>query len=73
MASAAPAPPTILESILLWSANRPDWQRDALRRIVQKRKLDETDITELATASANTVSRNPTVPWPYKPTGIRPR
>jgi energy-coupling factor transporter ATP-binding protein EcfA2 len=47
MPTSATAPLTILESILLWSANRPDWQRDALRRIVQKGKLDETDITEL--------------------------
>ncbi|MGB8733939.1 MAG: hypothetical protein WCC99_22000 [Candidatus Sulfotelmatobacter sp.] len=42
-------PPTILESILLWSLDRPQWQRDALRRIVAKGQLGETDIVELAT------------------------
>ena len=42
------APPkTVLESILEWSADRPGWQRDALRRIVQKGRLDDTDIAEL--------------------------
>ncbi len=45
---AAP-PPTILESILAWSMDRPEWQRDALRRIVQKGKLEDSDIIELAT------------------------
>ena len=42
------APPkTVLEWILEWSADRPGWQRDALRRIVQKGRLDDTDIAEL--------------------------
>ena len=38
---------TVLETILEWSEDRPDWQRDALRRIVLKGYLDETDIKEL--------------------------
>ena len=33
--------------LLAWSENRPAWQRDALRRLVQKGKLDEQDIDEL--------------------------
>jgi energy-coupling factor transporter ATP-binding protein EcfA2 len=37
-----------LNRILQWSADRPNWQRDALRRIVEKGKLDDTDIAELA-------------------------
>jgi AAA domain len=36
-----------LHEILQWSASRPDWQRDALRRIVEKGNLDSTDIEEL--------------------------
>lgn len=36
-----------LEIILEWSQNRPEWQRDALRRIVAGGALQETDIQEL--------------------------
>jgi energy-coupling factor transporter ATP-binding protein EcfA2 len=43
-----PLPKTVLEMILDWSQERPDWQRDALRRIVQAQKLTDTDISELA-------------------------
>lgn len=39
--------PTVLDSILEWSLDRPNWQRDAIRRIVLNGKLDETDIAEL--------------------------
>jgi len=38
---------TVLESILDWSEDRPAWQRDALRRIVAKGRLDHTEISEL--------------------------
>lgn len=38
---------SILEIILKWSADRPLWQRDALRRIVSKGKLGDADIQEL--------------------------
>jgi hypothetical protein len=37
-------PKTVLETILDWSNDRPGWQRDALRRIVQKGHLDDNDI-----------------------------
>lgn len=40
-------PRTALEIILDWSKDRPAWQQDALRRIVQAQKLTEGDITEL--------------------------
>jgi hypothetical protein len=40
-------PRTVLEIILDWSQERPAWQRDALRRIVQAQKLAESDIAEL--------------------------
>jgi energy-coupling factor transporter ATP-binding protein EcfA2 len=47
MADVASQPKTVLEIILEWSADRPAWQRDALRRIVQAQKLTETDFPEL--------------------------
>lgn len=34
-------------NLLAWSAGRPAWQRDALRRLVQNGKLDDQDIDEL--------------------------
>ncbi len=37
----------VLDEILMWSSDRPIWQRDALRRLVEKGELDETDINEL--------------------------
>ena len=39
----------VLDAVLKWSKNRnrPDWQRDALRRIVTKGKLDKNDLDEL--------------------------
>lgn len=41
------APTSALHEILNWSAGRPDWQRDALRRIFEKGNLVETDLLEL--------------------------
>lgn len=38
---------TVLESLLEWSLQRPLWQRDALRRIILKGTLEESDIQEL--------------------------
>ena len=35
--------------LLAWSASRPAWQRDALRRLVQNGKLDDQDVDELVT------------------------
>lgn len=35
-----------LHEILNWSVNRPAWQRDALRRIVEKGNLDNADLLE---------------------------
>ena len=37
----------VLTEILQWSMDRPAWQRDALRRLVTKGDLDESDIQEL--------------------------
>lgn len=36
-----------LREIVDWSANQPMWQRDALRRLLQQRGLDDDDISEL--------------------------
>lgn len=38
---------TIRPEILKWSKSRPAWQQDALRRLVEKTKLDTTDIEDL--------------------------
>lgn len=38
---------TVLETILGWSEDRPVWQRDALRRIVAKGRLEADDHEEL--------------------------
>ena len=37
----------VLAEILTWSKDRPDWQRDALRRLVLAGELDEADIDSL--------------------------
>lgn len=37
----------VLREILMWSSSRPDWQRDALRRLMTSGKLSETDIDKL--------------------------
>ena len=37
----------VLAEILTWSKDRPDWQRDALRRLVLTSELDEADIDSL--------------------------
>jgi energy-coupling factor transporter ATP-binding protein EcfA2 len=39
---------TVLEELLKWSQDRPDWQRDALRRLVLNGDLSEGDIDTLA-------------------------
>src|SRR5207245_1073399 len=39
---------TVLEDILQWSQDRPDWQRDALRRLVLNVELSDDDIRELS-------------------------
>ena len=36
-----------LKDILAWSSDRPAWQRDALRRLVQNGSLSDADIEEL--------------------------
>ena len=37
----------VLEEILKWSADRPAWQRDALRRLLVDGGLTESDVSEL--------------------------
>jgi len=38
----------VLKEILAWSESRPDWQRDALRRLLVNGELAEADIEELS-------------------------
>lgn len=38
---------TVFECILEWSLSRPIWQRDTLRRIIAKGRLDDHEIAEL--------------------------
>lgn len=38
---------TVLEELLTWSQERPTWQRDALRRLVQNGDLSEDDLHAL--------------------------
>ncbi|HPE70738.1 MAG TPA: ATP-binding protein [Candidatus Competibacter sp.] len=47
MQEPAPRQKTVLETILEWSADRPLWQRDALRRIIVSGSLTDADIGEL--------------------------
>lgn len=45
--STADRPKTVLELILDWSEGRPEWQRDALRRIIVAGSANEADIAEI--------------------------
>lgn len=35
------------EQLLEWTANRPEWQQDALRRLAQSGDLTDNDLSEL--------------------------
>lgn len=37
----------VLIEIVTWSDSRPTWQRDALRRLITKGTIDQSDLTEL--------------------------
>lgn len=37
----------VLDELLRWSADRPNWQRDALRRLIINGELTDTDIRDL--------------------------
>ena len=43
----------VLREILQWSESRPDWQRDALRRLVLNSELEDTDIAALTEICKN--------------------
>ena len=70
----------VLKEILKWSFTRPAWQRDALRRMVTKGELNETDISELSSlckSSHGLGDRVKSVPletdhFPQPGTGTRP-
>ncbi len=41
---------TVHDDILAWSVDLPHWQRDALRRIIEKGSFDDADTDELIAA-----------------------
>jgi hypothetical protein len=45
--SGTPAQKSALELILEWSIQRPEWQRDAVRRIVSNGRVTDADVQEL--------------------------
>lgn len=53
-----------LHEILSWSSNRPEWQRDALRRIVEKGEVDDADIVELERISRAKIKADAVKPAP---------
>jgi hypothetical protein len=58
-----------LHEILQWSTSRPDWQRDSLRRIVEKGNLDTSDVDELERIARSKL-QNPVIkpaPFPAQP------
>src|SRR5260370_11214309 len=55
----------VLREILQWSTARPEWQRDALRRLVTQPQIEESDVSELTTvckATHGLAERVPTAP-----------
>lgn len=44
----------VLQEILAWSQDRPEWQRDALRRLVERGNLADQDIADLTVISKGT-------------------
>ncbi len=56
MTAASPEPiseTTAFQDLVKWSADRPAWQRDALRRLVQNGALTDQDVEELAAICAD--------------------
>jgi len=55
----------VLTDLLEWSAGRPAWQRDALRRIITQENLAEEDVAELlAICLADHGMSDPEIPVP---------
>lgn len=55
-----------LHEILSWSTLRPEWQRDALRRIIEKGQPDAADILELERISRSSIKHASIKPAPLK-------
>ena len=55
-----------LHEILSWSISRPEWQRDALRRIIEKGQPDAADILELERISRSSIKHASIKPTPLK-------
>ena len=39
---------SVLREIFQWSQNRPNWQRDALRRLIVNGELSDDDVRDLS-------------------------
>jgi energy-coupling factor transporter ATP-binding protein EcfA2 len=48
-----------LSEIVSWSVDAPDWQRDALRRLCQREKLDDADSADLLAICKGTKAASP--------------
>jgi hypothetical protein len=48
-------PISVLHEILAWSIGRPAWWSDALRRIITKENLDDSDRAELESLCRQTL------------------
>ena len=55
-----------LHEILSWTSSRPEWQRDALRRIIEKGQPDAADIAELERISRSSIEHASIKPTPLK-------
>lgn len=55
-----------LHEILSWSTSRPEWQRDALRRIIEKGQPDAADIAELERINRSSINHASIKPTPLK-------
>jgi ABC-type hemin transport system ATPase subunit len=61
-----------LHEILSWSTSRPEWQRDALRRIIEKGQPDAADILELERISRFSIKHASIKPTPHKAIPLSP-
>jgi energy-coupling factor transporter ATP-binding protein EcfA2 len=55
-----------LHEILVWSNNRPEWQRDALRRIIENGQISIVDTVELEKISRSAIKHPSVKPAPIK-------
>ena len=71
MSSIAPKSDTVLEAIVGWSAQRPLWLRDSLRRVVQQPSISEGDLGEIETLCLEENGHKTEGKDPSKPVTLR--